>query len=373
MLIRGIGRTARQHKARPPPRPAVKAPLNRQLVSPDSLTETKCRRKLYLASRKIAGRTTSGLDSHVRCQLGGCKMVTQNIALDGSTSVSVFGRSFTWFDNNLQMMNVYAATGDANNTLNLTFAGSPWAVDSMTFNSASWLNVNITEADDGIGRYIESMRAIKGNANIDLGASYIQNLRVGDPGLNSTLHLTLQDGGAGVVRAYAGDDTVTLGNASIEFLSLGSGSNTITGGSNFLGTIRADVDNLISLSNGAEVIRLGSGNNIVNLTGGTVDSLYANGNETISLFDDARILQLKMDEGVNILSTDTGNIESIYAYHAQNTILLDMGGAQQIVLSGSATEQSVSSVGWLGSLQVYAGDQVNVQSTTVGVGIGGAG
>lgn len=300
-------------------------------------------------------------------------MVTQNITLDGTTTVTEFGRTFIWGNHNLQMMNVYADTGAPSNLLNLTFAGAAWAIDSLTVSSATRLNVTITEANDGIGRYIESMRVINGDATISLSSSYIQSLRVGDPGLGSTLNLTIQDGGAGVVRAYDGNDSVTLGNAGIDFLSLGSGNNTVNGGSVHIGTIRADGNNLINLSNGAETIRLGGGTNAVNLTGDTVDSLYATGNDTISLFGDARILQLKMDQGVNILSTETGNIESIYAFHAQNTIVLGLGGAQQIVLSGSAAEQQVSSVGWLGSLQVYAGDQVNVQTTTVAVGIGGAG
>ncbi len=299
-------------------------------------------------------------------------MVTQNITLDGTTTVTAFGRTFSWFNHNLQMMNVYADTGAQNNLLNLTFAGAAWAIDSLTVNSATKLNVTITEANDGISRYIESMRVINGDATLNLSSSFIQSLRVGDPGLRSTLHLTLQDGGAGVVRAYDGDDTVTVGNTSIDFLSLGDGDNTVTSVGR-LGTIKADGNNVINLENGADTIRLGTGNNSVNVTGDSIDTLYAKGNDTISLFGDARILQLKMDEGVNILSSENGNIESIFAYHAQNTIVLGLGGAEQIFLSGSAAEQNVSSVGWLGSLQVDAHDQVDVQTTTVAVGIGGAG
>lgn len=264
-------------------------------------------------------------------------MVTQSINLDGSTSVSVFGRTFNWFNQNLQMFNVFAATGDPTNTLNLTFGGPEWAIDSMTFSSTTSLNLNVNEANDGVGRYVESMRVINGNATINLSATYVQNLRIGDPGQNSTLNLTLGSGGAGVVRAYDGNDVVTLGAGDIHLLSLGDG------------------------------------NNVVTVNGGQINTLYASGNDSIALLGDARILQLKMDEGVNRLTTQDGNIESIYAYHAQNTILLGLGGAQQIVLSGSAAAQVIRSVGWLGSLQVYAGDQTNVQATTVVVGEGGAG
>ena len=103
-------------------------------------------------------------------------MVTQNITLNGTTTVTEFGRTFVWFNHNMQMMNVYADTGVQSNLLNLTFAGDAWAIDSLTVNSATRLDVTITEANDGIGRYIESMRVINGDATISLSSSFIQTL-----------------------------------------------------------------------------------------------------------------------------------------------------------------------------------------------------
>ncbi len=319
-------------------------------------------------------------------------MVTRSATLDGTTTVAVFGRVFSWFDDNLQIFNIWADTGAPTNVLNLTFAGSAWAVDAMTFNSATTLNLNITEANDGVARYVELMRIINGNATINLAASFIQQLRIGDPGQNSTLRLTLGDGGVGIVRSYDGNDVVTLGNGDAQMISLGDGINVVNGGAGFIqnlrfgdgtntfnggtgrfGSIRAEGNNNFNLLNGGESIRLEDGNNIVTLNSGQVESLYAFGNETINLLGDARILLLKMDEGVNRLTSEDGNIETIYAYHARNTIFLGAGGAQQIVLSGSDAAQVIHSDGWLGSLQVYAGDQSNVQATLVRLGSGGGG
>ena len=179
-----------------------------------------------------------------------------------------------------------------------------------------------------------------------------------------------------VVNAFSGNDTLQFMAGQTDQAYAGGGNNTITVASGyFLGTLRVNEGNDRLTINGGDVgsVMLGEGNNTVTMNGGQINSLQANGNETISLLGDARILQLKMDQGVNRLTTQTGNIESIYAYQAKNTILLGEGGAQQIVLSGSAAAQEIRSVGWLGSLQVYAGNQVNVQATTVVVGTGGAG
>lgn len=178
------------------------------------------------------------------------------------------------------------------------------------------------------------------------------------------------------VTAFSGNDTLQFTSGQTDHAYAGGGNNIITVGSGyFLGTLRANEGNdTLTVTNGdIGSVMLGEGNNAVTMNGGQINTLQANGNETISLLGDARILQLKMDQGVNLLTTQAGNVESIYAYNAQNTIRLGAGGAQQIVLSGSAAAQEIRSVGWLGSLQVYAGDQVNVQATTVVVGTGGAG
>lgn len=179
-----------------------------------------------------------------------------------------------------------------------------------------------------------------------------------------------------VVNAFSGNDTFQFTAGQTDQANAGGGNNVITVSSGyFLGTLRANDGNDRLTVNGGDIgsVMLGGGNNTVTMNGGQINSFQANGNETISLLGDARILQLKMDEGVNRLTTQAGNIESIYAYNAQNTITLGEGGAQQIVLNGSAAAQVIQSTGWLGSLQVYAGNLANVQSTTVVTGTGGAG
>ena len=182
----------------------------------------------------------------------------------------------------------------------------------------------------------------------------------------------------GAVHAYSGHDTMQFAAGSTDQAYAGGGNNIITVGTDyFLGSLRANEGNdRLTVSSGGEIgqASLGEGNNTITMRAGSqIDSLIANGNETISLTGDARILQLKMDDGVNRLTTQTGFMESIFSHNSQNILNLGTGGAGQILFTGSATAQSITSAGWIGSLQIYAGNQVNVQATTVVLGAGGGG
>lgn len=182
----------------------------------------------------------------------------------------------------------------------------------------------------------------------------------------------------GAVHAYSGNDTLQFAAGSTDQAYAGAGNNIITVGTNYnLGSLRANEGNdSLTVSGGGHIgqASLGEGNNIITMRAGSqIDSLITSGNDTISLTGDARILQLKMDDGINRLTTQTGFMESIFSHNSQNTLNLGTGGAGQILFTGSATAQSITSAGWLGSLQIYAGSQINVQATTVVTGAGGAG
>ena len=84
-----------------------------------------------------------------------------------------------------------------------------------------------------------------------------------------------------------------------------------------------------------------------------VSATLGDGDDTITVNDTSRIFLLKMGQGTNTLTTAGGNLESIYSFSGVNTLNIGAGGAQQIVLSGDAGLQTVSSTGFIGSLQVY--------------------
>jgi Ca2+-binding RTX toxin-like protein len=145
-----------------------------------------------------------------------------------------------------------------------------------------------------------------------------------------------------------------------------------------------DIDHIVgwgssyTLNLGAAVtdyVRLGEGNNTVTVaSGGYINTYFGSGNDTITLLGSARILNLKMDQGINSVTSGTGNIESIYSYNGQNTLNIGSGGVQQIVFSGNESGPHViNAIGWMGSIQIYSGSPSNTNSTTITLGSGGAG
>ncbi len=325
-------------------------------------------------------------------------MTTQNVMLNGASSFSAFDDSYSW--NNRWLGNVgmgvrVGGTGsnDAINTLNVSLTGAPWSIKVLSLENDvnHTMNTSIVDAHDGISRRIDRIQLQdNGVASITLFDTHVRYI---EGGAGGTVNLTLGTKGTNQVSLWQTDNTVNLGTGAVDSmflgdginvvnggagwlhaLQMGNGNNTFNGGSGGFGSIRAFGNvNHMTFANGGDSLVLGDGNNFVTLNAASINSLVAKGNDTISLRGDARVLLLKMDEGVNHLTSEDGNIESIYAYHAESTILLGAGGAQQIVLSGSAAAQVIHSDGWLGSLQVYAGNQINVESTTVVLGDGGGG
>ena len=191
--------------------------------------------------------------------------------------------------------------------------------------------------------------------------------------------VTVVSGSIESIVCHSGNDRLTVqggGDSSIDTVALGGGNNivTMTGGS--IGSLRTNEGNDTVTLTGAEIdsLNLGSGLNRLTINAGAqVDSLFASGDETVTLNGDARILAIKMDQGINVLTSHTGFIESFVSYAAANTLTIGTGGIGEVLIMGSPAAQTITAEGWVGSLQVYAGNQTGVLATTVTLGDGGAG
>lgn len=191
--------------------------------------------------------------------------------------------------------------------------------------------------------------------------------------------VTVVSGSIESIVCHSGNDRLTVqggGDSSIDTVALGGGNNivTMTGGS--IGSLRTNEGNDTVTLTGAEIdsLNLGSGLNRLTINAGAqVDSLFASGDETVTLNGDARILAIKMDQGINVLTSHSGFIESFVSYAAANTLTIGTGGIGEVLIMGSPAAQTITAEGWVGSLQVYAGNQTGVLATTVTLGDGGAG
>lgn len=185
----------------------------------------------------------------------------------------------------------------------------------------------------------------------------------------------------GTLRVNEGNDTlIASGGSNIEVATLGRGTNTATLTDSWIGSLQTNEGNdtitLSGLSSGSAIDSLTMGDGVNKLTinaGSQVGTLMASGDETVTLNGDARILAIKMDQGINVLTSHTGFIESFVSYAAANTLTIGTGGIGEVLIMGSPAAQTITAEGWVGSLQVYAGNQTGVLATTVTLGDGGAG
>jgi hypothetical protein len=113
----------------------------------------------------------------------------------------------------------------------------------------------------------------------------------------------------------------------------------------------------------ADYVDLDSGNNSLRMTGDESIRVVtrSDGTNEITLEDTTRVLTMKLDRSDNRLTTEDGNIESLYSFESNNTFNIGDGGIQQIVMSGNVGNQhTISSTGFIGSLQVYGDATTNL-------------
>lgn len=296
-------------------------------------------------------------------------------------SIRAFGNNTMTFENGGD--SIVMGHGDNNLTLNagffgaITAFGEDFSTSNITIGGAAFVrSIGVSGGKDAVtvsGGIEQAQLGSNDDTFIALAGAQVDVVN-----LSGGNNLFRSSGDhVWVVNAFSGNDRFEFLAGQTDQAYAGGGNNTVLldGGAS-VGTLRMNEGNdTVTVRGGAHIgsLMLGEGANRLTLVNGQIDSVLANGDETISLQGNSRILSLKMDEGVNSVTSQDGFIESILAWGAKNTIQLGAGGVGQILLTGSAAAQVIKSAGWIGSLQIYAGDQTNVQSTTVVTGAEGAG
>lgn len=275
--------------------------------------------------------------------------ITSNISLtlDGSTSFTVGGDPYQWFDRGLGFLNVSAS--GAVRTITLTFSNEGWKAGVLRFDGDTRLVLNDTStgtSDDdrvfisyiGVASMGTHSITLK-NADVDLvhGGSGSENVSIGywvghlnlnrgddkvtltgtgeagdiSFGRGDDILKTGSNGWVGTVNAAHGEDTVYLGKRGAEYINLGKDADTIVlkplsdpfqpvslnGGEGVTDAAEDDSDTVSFAAfsagltidlNGQYVVRTGSGNfslnNFENATGGK-------GRDTLIANDEANLLK----------------------------------------------------------------------------------
>ena len=270
--------------------------------------------------------------------------ITNTMTLDGSTSFTSFGRTWAWDTSDpsegwISTILIDGRSGADAYVANVTFSGD-WGTRYLRFDpdASAPMQANITDMSDGGTRLIRLFEIYENvEANITLTDTQVHYFRGRGEG---DVTLTLGTKTTSGIVLFDGNHTITAGSGTIRSMTLGDGDNTVVG----IEGSRIDQ------------ARLGNGTNTVSVaTDARIGSLWTgDGNDNITLSGSARIYMLKMGQGDNILTTDSGNVESVYSYMGNNTLNIGTGGVQQVVLSGEGGTHAITSDGYLGAVQVYS-------------------
>ena len=150
-------------------------------------------------------------------------MTIENRTLDGATTFTSFGRTFTWSNRYIEAVSLGNFGSTTPDTLNLTMSGAAWRIRRLGLDSESQaapLDVTITDTNDGIERRIDWLQL--GDFADTTVTLHTSRIRFIDGGLGGNFTLTL---GAGSLN-YAGlwdtdSNTITWGSGSADALYLG--------------------------------------------------------------------------------------------------------------------------------------------------------
>lgn len=213
---------------------------------------------------------------------------------------------------------------------------------------------------------IGAVESYEGNKTIAIAAgSWIDQLDVGGDAGDTSMITVAENADLRSFRGAQGDDNLTiLGEA--EQLSLGEGTNTLTTGSDWIGTVLSSGgDNSVTV-NGGEVRTIGfSGgvNNIAVHDGGHINALEVGGNDDSLLVDgDSRVSSANLGDGNNtiIATGQDSQIDALTTYDGDDSLLVDDGARISTVSLGDGNnEVEVKGVrSQIESLIAYSGDDI---------------
>jgi Ca2+-binding RTX toxin-like protein len=169
-----------------------------------------------------------------------------------------------------------------------------------------------------------------------------------------------------------GSTTLESTNSTIQQASLGSSDDSVTLDNAWLGTLRLrEGDDSVMLTNTARLGTVSSTDfaDIIVKRDSRLNYVEIEGDSEIDVRDTSRIYSIKANRGDQLITTDEGNIETIYGHDTNMTMSIGSGGVTQIALSGDTdNNHDIDVSGWLGSLLVY--DDAQVDLTLGGSGAG---
>jgi hypothetical protein len=276
----------------------------------------------------------------------------QNVTLNGVDPFTLGVNTFQWFDAWVGRASVVNHSLRDSYSINITLTGTRWRIEHLRIND---FNITTTINDSvGTGRRIEYLRLGDGGTTVNLIDTRVNYIRgfsdennVINLGSQTTTSVELFDGNDRVVNGVgftgsiatgSGDDTVIVGQGTVGYVMLGPGNDTLQmSGNGLILSLRTYGNVTVTMSDNSEIEQ-------AHLTGADV---------RVTMTDNARIFTLKTGEGTNRITTGNGFFETYHNFNGTNILNLGAGGTGQVLLSGSAGTHTVTSAGFLGSLQVY--------------------
>ena len=143
-------------------------------------------------------------------------MTNQNITLNGVDPFTVFGNTYTWYNQGITAVYFGDDNATGANSLSLTLAGAPWKIGHLDFynTTAFGFNTVLTDTNDGVARRIDWLTLQdNGNATITLYNTRVRYISGGDGG---NVTLTLGGQPTTTVELWGTTNNVTLGSGQVQ-------------------------------------------------------------------------------------------------------------------------------------------------------------
>lgn len=323
-------------------------------------------------------------------------MVTQNITINGVDGFSAFGESYSWNNQRIENIGIGIDTTNQANSLTANFAGGAWTIIRLSLYNDTAFNYNTTliDANDGVQRRLDRLDLQdNGTANVTLFNTQVRFISGGD---NLDTTLTLGSQRVRNIDLYDGNNIVTQGSGSIDFIKLGGDSSVLNAGSSFIqslrfngpgtgtinggtgyigyvgmddgvhtingngtqfGQINARGTNTFTLNNGADAINFGNGNNTLTLTGGYFGAITAYSDDpsvnTFTIGANAGVRSIGLSNGRDSI-TVAGNVEQIQAGNNDDTVTINSGGTVEFVNLGSGNNTLTAAGDWVWVINAFS-------------------
>ncbi|MGG7517292.1 calcium-binding protein [Allorhizobium undicola] len=257
---------------------------------------------------------------------------TTSITLNGTSAITVGGKSQSWDSGYFNILDVYAASTIK---INIALSGSSWTAGYLRFTGYSQLS--LTDSTTGSGRYIETISLANQGGNTIIMKNTSLGTLLGSQGTDT---VTLGSADTSAVFLGEGDDKLTTGTGDVNHIDMGGGNNTLLVSSPWVSSIEAGSgqDSIQVTGDATEVdfIRSGRGNDTISVTTSWVGYIDASrGNDTISL-DSGHFDFIASGRDNDTISVTTGSIGTLETGQGQDTVRLGSGGANIIRLGTDA-------------------------------------